>query len=84
MRFIYWPVFGVACALLVGCDEEKNAYREPPTMVAQSNLDGTWEILSVHRDGEADPVQVGALLTFANGEVRFQPKIRQVNANAFS
>jgi hypothetical protein len=53
-------------------------------MVAQSNLDGTWEILSVHRDGEADPVQVGALLTFANGEVTFQPNIRQVNANAFS
>jgi hypothetical protein len=53
-------------------------------MVAQSNLDGTWEIISVHRDGEADPVQVGALLTFANGEVTFQPNIRQVNANAFS
>ena len=53
-------------------------------MVAQSDLDGTWEIISVHRDGEADPVQVGALLTFANGEVRFQPKIRQNNFNYIS
>jgi hypothetical protein len=53
-------------------------------MVAQSDLDGTWEIISVHRDGEADPVQVGALLTFANGEVRFQPKSRQINFNYIS
>jgi hypothetical protein len=53
-------------------------------MVAQSNLDGTWEILSVHRDGEVDPVQVGSLLTFTNGEVRFQPKIRQINFDGIS
>jgi hypothetical protein len=46
-------------------------------MVPHSELDGTWEILSVHRDGELDPVQVGAYLTFANGEVMFQLHARQ-------
>jgi hypothetical protein len=46
-------------------------------MVPHSEIDGTWEILSVHRDGELDPVQIGAQLTFADGEVKFQPNVPQ-------
>jgi len=81
MRFIRWTIAGIALAFICGSDQ--TSHRHLPT-TAIPQLDGTWEILSVHRDGEADPVQVGALLTFANGEVKFQPKIRQVNVNAFS
>lgn len=82
MRFIRWTIAGIALAFLCGSDQASHRYI--PTTTAIPQLDGTWEIISVHRDGEADPVQVGALLTFANGEVTFQPNIRQVNANAFS
>jgi len=81
MRLIRWTIAGIALALIDGSDQ---ASRHQIPMTAIPQLDGTWEILSVHRDGEADPVQVGALLTFANGKVTFQPNIRQVNANAFS
>jgi hypothetical protein len=82
MQLLRWTIAGIALALIGGCDEA--SHRQIPTTTAIPQLDGTWEIISVHRDGEADPVQVGALLTFANGEVRFQPKIRQNNFNYIS
>ena len=81
MRLIRWTIAGIALALIVGSDQ---ASRHQTQTTAIPQLDGTWEIISVHRDGKADPVQVGALLAFANGEVKFQPNIRQVNLNAFS
>lgn len=81
MQLIRWTIAGIALALIVG-SYQASRHQIPTTAIPE--LDGTWEIISVHRDGEADPVQVGALLTFANGEVKFQPKNRQVNLNAFS
>jgi hypothetical protein len=79
MRLVRWTLVAVALAVILGSDQESSrAFRRPsPTIVAQSELDGTWKILSVHRDGQADPVQVGAYLTFANGEVKFWPNVRE-------
>ncbi len=81
MQLLRWTIAGIALAFLCGSDQASR-HQIPTTAIPE--LDGTWEIISVHRDGNADPVQVGALLTFANGEVKFQPKNRQVNVNAFS
>ncbi len=81
MQLIRWTIAGIALALIVGSYQ---ASRHEVSTTAISELDGTWEILSVDRDGEADPIQVGARLTFTNGEVKFQPNIQQVNPNAFS
>jgi hypothetical protein len=80
MQLIRWTIAGVALSLIGGCDLA-NRHQIPTTAIPQ--LDGTWEVISVHRDGKADPVQIGALLTFADGEVKFQPKIPQVNLNVF-
>jgi hypothetical protein len=79
MRLVRWTLVAVALAVILGSDQESSrAFRRPsPTIVAQSELDGTWKILSVHRDGQADPVQVGAYLTLANGEVKFWPNVRE-------
>ena len=77
MRLIRWTVLGIGLALLGGCNQDKTSYRQSLTMVPHWELDGTWEILSVHRDGEPDPVQIGATLTFTNGEVKFQPNVPQ-------
>lgn len=82
MQLLRWTIAGIALALIVGSYQASR--RQTPTTAIPAELDGTWEIVSVHRDGEIDPVQVGALLTFANGEVKFQPNIWQVNPNAFS
>ena len=81
MQLIRWTIAGIVLALIVG-SYQASRHQIPTTAIPQ--LDGTWEVISVHRDGKADPVQVGARLTFANGEVTFQPNIWQVNLNAFS
>ena len=83
MRLVRWTLVGIALALISGSDQDTSRafHRLSPTIVAQSELDGTWKILSVHRDGEADPVRVGAHLTFANGEVKFWPNVWQFNFN---
>jgi hypothetical protein len=81
MQLIRWTIAGFALVFIVG-SYQSSRRQIPKTAIPQ--LGGTWEIVSVHRDGESDPIQVGALLTFANGEVTFQPNIRQVNPNAFS
>jgi len=92
MRLIRWTVLGVTLALLGWSIQNPPSQRrgaafplkgfffvEPNNqpMAPHSELDGTWEILSVHRDGVLDPVQVGAKLTFANEEVKFQPNVRE-------
>jgi hypothetical protein len=41
-------------------------------------LDGSWVVTSVKRDGESDPLQVGARLTFLGNRVTFQPKVVQI------
>ena len=77
MQAIRWTIVGIALALLGGSDlTNRREIRTP--LIPQTELDGTWEIISVHRDGEADPLQVDAKLTFANGQVKFQPKVRQI------
>ncbi len=40
-------------------------------------LEGSWEIMSVQRDGEPDPLQIGAGLIFVGDEVKFLPKARE-------
>jgi hypothetical protein len=79
MRLIQLILVGVTLALIRGSDQESSrAFRRPsPPIVAQSELDGIWRILSVHWDGQPDPVQVGAYLTFDNGEVKFMPNVRE-------
>ena len=41
-------------------------------------LEGTWEVTSVQRDGEPDPLQVGAQVAFTVNAVAFQPKVVQI------
>jgi hypothetical protein len=37
-------------------------------------LEGEWEIMSVHRDGALESTQVGARVTFSGNTVTFQPR----------
>jgi hypothetical protein len=46
--------------------------------LAPDSLQGTWEILSVYRDGSPDPAQVGARLVFAGDKVTLLPRVAQV------
>jgi len=64
-------VLGVVVALLVGCRSST------PDGGEAESLQGSWEVTSVQRDGEPDPLQVGAQLTFTGNEVAFQPKAVQ-------
>jgi hypothetical protein len=82
MRLVRLTVLGVTLALAVASDKGTTSPQQSPMRVPQ--LEGTWEILSVHRNGESDPVQVGARLTFADGEVKFLPRARQFNLDALS
>ena len=43
--------------------------------IGSPKLEGSWEVTSVQRDGEADPMQIGARLTFTGNEVKFQPTV---------
>ena len=73
MSPIRLAILGVAVALLAGCRSS-----HPPADGGQAErLEGTWEVSSVQRDGEPDPLQVGAQLTFTGNEVAFQPKAVQ-------
>lgn len=81
MPHIRWAALGLAVALLAARDQDSTRiFRGNP---AASAIEGTWEIVSVHRDGEADPVQVGAHLIFDNAQVTFQPNARQFNDTFF-
>ncbi len=80
MQHIRWVALGLALVLLAARDQDSSgAFHGRPI-----EIEGTWEIVAVYRDGQADPSQVGAQLTFANGEVQFQPKVRQFNPNLLS
>jgi hypothetical protein len=46
-------------------------------------LQGTWLIESVQRDGQPDPVQIGAQMTIQGNRVTFQPNVVQ-HVEAFS
>ena len=50
---------------------------------AAGPLEGTWFIVSVPRDGEPDPAQIGGSMTFAGGAVTFRPAVVQFS-DAFS
>jgi hypothetical protein len=71
---IRWAVLGVAAALLTGC-----LVGSPPAADGQGeSLEGIWEVTSVQRDGEPDPLPVGGRMTFTGTAVTFQPKAVQV------
>jgi hypothetical protein len=61
---------GFLTAVLAGCF----ASNQPPANREAERLEGTWEITSVQRNGEAESRQIGAPLTFAGDKVKFQPK----------
>src|SRR5262249_11754005 len=66
-------VLGVTVALLIGWGSSTH-----PTDGGEAEfLQGSWEVTSVQRDGEPDPLQVGAQMTFTSNEVKFQPKAVQ-------
>jgi len=79
MRLIRLTVLGLTLALIGGSIQNPTPSRYSLMTVPHSELDGTWEVLSVHRDGELDPFQVGAKLTFTNGEVKLQPTAPQLD-----
>ena len=63
----------VAVGLLIGCISGN----QPADGMEGESLEGTWEVASIQRDGEPDPLQVGAQITFTSNEVKFQPKAVQ-------
>jgi hypothetical protein len=74
MSRIRLSFLGFAAALLAGCPGSR-----PPAADGQvESLEGTWEVISVQRDGEPDPLPVGGRVTFTGAEVTFQPKVVQV------
>jgi hypothetical protein len=73
MARIRVAVLGVAVALLVG----SGGSNQPADGGGAESLRGSWEVASVQRDGEPDPLQVGAQLTFTGNEVKFRPKAVQ-------
>jgi hypothetical protein len=80
MPHIRWAALGLALALLAARDQDSTLFHgQSPARPVPSEIEGIWEVVSVHRNGEADPVQVGAHLTFANGKVTFLPKVKQID-----
>jgi hypothetical protein len=73
MSRIRLAVLGVAVALLIGC----RGSNQPAGGRQAEFLQGIWEVTSVQREGESDPLQIGAQLHFTGHEVRFQPKVVQ-------
>lgn len=79
-------ILGLAGVLLVGTgkgrsnDPRTAADRGPQAGAAKIDLQGTWEITSVTRDGAADRAQLGERLTFKGDKIIFQPSIIQLAA----
>jgi len=71
---IRWAIVGVAMALQAGCGSNN----QPAEGGGVDRLEGSWEVTMVQRDGEADPLQLGAQMTFTGNAVTFQPKAMQV------
>ena len=63
--------FGVGLGVVLFCTSAGEV--QPVVRTGAEPLEGVWQVASVRQDGEPDPTQVGARLTFAGGEVRFQP-----------
>jgi hypothetical protein len=59
--------FGLFLAILSGCSRSDQYASDAEA----TDLQGTWEITSVQRNGEADPGPVGAHLVFAGNRVQF-------------
>ena len=49
------------------------AHDKPAFSTDLERIQGTWEIVSVHRAGQPDPLQIGEHLTFSGNEVMFAP-----------
>ena len=75
MYRIRFAVPGIVVALVVGCVGRN----QPADGGGAVSLEGAWEVKSVERDGQQDPLQVGARLTFADNAVSFQPIVAQVS-----
>jgi hypothetical protein len=79
-------LLGLAGVLLVGAgkgrsnDPRTAAGRGPEAGATKIDLQGTWAITSVTRDGAADPAQLGELVTFEGDKIIFQPAIPQFAA----
>ena len=74
MSAIRLAILGVAVALLAGC----RSSNQPAAGGQAERLEGSWEVTSVQRDGEPDPLQIGAQMVFTVNEVAFQPKAVQI------
>ena len=73
MSRIRWVILGVSLILLAGRGSDY------PTVGGQAErLDGAWTVTSVQREGDLDPLQVGAQVTFTGNQVQFQPKVVQI------
>ena len=55
MSRIRLAILAVAVALLAGCRSSS----QPADGGSAESLEGSWEVTSVQRDGETDPLQVG-------------------------
>jgi hypothetical protein len=62
-----WAVLGLILPLLGGCSRDDRGAGE----AEGSPLQGTWEIVSVQRNGKADPSTIGAHLIFTGDRVQF-------------
>jgi hypothetical protein len=71
MSRLWLAILGVA--VLIGCrsSDQTADLGEAPS------LEGSWEVTSVQRDRELDPLQVGAQMIFTGNEVKFEPKAVQ-------
>jgi hypothetical protein len=74
MLRIRWAALLLVAALLAG----KGGGDRSALNSDWKSLQGTWTIQSVQRDGEPDPLQVGAHMTFAGDEVTFQQQVVQI------
>jgi hypothetical protein len=63
-------MFGLVAVLVAG------TWRSDQPLVPQEagELDGAWEIASVHRDGAADELLIGAFLAVGGNRVTYRPK----------
>jgi len=74
MLRIRWAAPVLATALLAA-----NGDGDRSVLISDWNrIQGRWTVLSVHRDGEYDALQVGAHMTFAGDEVAFKQQVAQI------
>ena len=72
MSRIRWILFGITMILVAGSSEQLADGGRA------NRLEGSWLVTSVQRDGEPDPLQMGARMTFAGNRIMFQPKALQI------